>query len=454
MTTWTVLSLFLHGLTFFVLSLTVASLQYRGRRILLARHLTWLGVFALCESILAWNDLLAPLTSRQMLLPPSARTAVLACGYAYLLAFGIQTFFPKDASEARLRRILIGLNLAWLLPYGAALLFSPSAPAQTALTVEVLARYLLAFPGGLLTGIGIRRQSYDTLAPERRARVRSSLRTVEAMAGAFGLLNLALVPPAAFFPATVLNVGRLPFSPALLWAVVGLLWAVGLTWALTMIQAQIEDWIEDVERVQGLSVDRERISRDLHDGTIQAIYAAGLMLESVQYYIRDEPEKAQSQLLRIMGNLNQTIQDLRRYIFDLRSDTPDSDLEPGIRRLLRDFHINTLLETDFRVTGEPPRHNLTIERRRHLFQIVREALANTSKHAHAQRVTVNLAYGLEVLDLTIYDDGVGMEALRLEKGHGLRNIRERTRLLDGKLKIESALHEGVKFHLTVPYLGE
>lgn len=451
MTTWTVLGLFLHGLTFFVLSLTVASLQYRGRRILLARHLTWLGVFALCESILAWNDLLAPLTSRQMLLPPSARTAVLACGYAYLLAFGIQTFFPKEAPEARLRRILIGLHLAWLLPYGAALLLNPSAPAQTALTVEVLARYLLAFPGGLLTGIGIRRQSYDTLAPERRARVRSSLRTVEAMAGAFGLLNLALVPPATFFPATVLNVGRLPFSPVLLWAVVGLLWTVGLTWALTTIQAQIEDWIENVERVQNLSADRERISRELHDGTIQAIYAAGLMLESVQHYIPNEPKKAQAQLLRIMNNLNQTIQDLRRYIFDLCSDTPDSDLESGIRQLLRDFHINTLLETDFRITGEPPRHNLTIERRRHLFQIVRESLANTSKHAYAQRVTVNLAYGLESLDLTIYDDGVGMAALRLEKGYGLRNIRERTRLLDGKLKIESAPHEGVMFHLTVPY---
>ncbi len=451
MTTWTVLGLFFQGLTFFVLSLTVAFLQYRSRRILLARHLTWVGVFALCEALVAWSDLLASLTSRQMLLPPSVRTAVLACGYAYLLAFGIQTFFPKKAPEARLRRILIWLNLAWLLPYGAALLFSPATFTQTALTVEVLARYLLALPGGLLTGIGIRRQSYETLAPEWRARVRSPLRAIEATAGVFGLLNLVLVPPATFFPATVLNTGLLPFPPALLWAAVGLPWAVGLTWALTATQMQIEDWIEDVERVQALSADRERISRELHDGTIQAIYAAGLMLEGVQHYIPDEPEKAQAQLVRIMGNLNQTIQDLRRYIFDLRSDTPDSDLEPGIRRLLRDFHVNTLLETDFRVTGEPPRYNLTIERRRHLFQIVREALANTSKHAHAQRVTVNLVYGLEVLDLTICDDGVGMEALRLEKGYGLRNIRERTRLLDGKLKIESAPHEGVMFHLTVPY---
>jgi signal transduction histidine kinase len=219
---------------------------------------------------------------------------------------------------------------------------------------------------------------------------------------------------------------------------------------LTTVQTEIERWIENVERIQALSADRERIGRELHDGIIQSIYAAGLMLEGVQHTLDMDPELAKGQLGRIMESLNHTIQDIRRYIFDLRSDTPDEDLEPGIRQLLRDFEINTLLQTDLSITGKPPKL-FTVERRRHIFQIIREALANTARHAHAQHVQVALIYEPEALELTVADNGVGMEALRLSKGHGLRNIRERTRLLDGKLKIDSAPGEGVTLQLTIPY---
>ncbi|MGC9357694.1 MAG: sensor histidine kinase [Anaerolineae bacterium] len=450
MTTWTVLGQFFHGLAFFVLSLTVVFLQYRSRRILLARRLSWLGIFALCEAAVAWNDLLAPNLNRESLLPLFIRTAILGFGYAYLLAFGIQTFLPEDTARTRTRIILATTHLVWVVLFGVVIVLSEAPMARAASTAEVLIRYTLALPGGLLTGIGIRRQSYETLTPEWRGRIRSYLRFIEASAASFGALNFLIVPAAPFFPASLINKGWSPVSPHLLWALVGLFWMLGLALALTRVQREIEQWIESVERVQALSADRERISRELHDGIIQSIYAAGLMLEGVQHYISTDPTKAQSQLRRILDSLNQTIQDIRRYIFDLRSDMPDDDLESGIRRLLRDFHINTLLETMLNVDGDTP-HPLTMERRRHVFQIVREALTNTARHAHAQQVRIDLEYGPDALDLVIADDGVGMERLLLSKGYGLRNIRERTRLLDGKLKIDSAPNEGVRLHLTVPY---
>ncbi|MBN1261794.1 MAG: sensor histidine kinase [Anaerolineae bacterium] len=450
MTTWTVLGRFCHGLVFSILSLTIAFLQYRSRRILLARRLTWLGAFALCEAVVAWNDLLAPLLVRETLLPPVTRTVLLACGYGWLLAFGIQTWLPKDTSSQNLRWVLVAVFAAWVVPLGITLALTFPNWEMTALTGEILVRYGLALPGGILAGVGMRRQSYQTLEA-RRESVKTRLRLVEAGLAAFGLLNLVLVPAAPFFPANVFNVNLAPVPASLLRALVGAFWTVGLAATHIAIQTQIEQWIEDVERIQALSADRERISRDLHDGIIQSIYASGLMLETIQQLIATEPEKAEAQLARVMDSLNQTIQDIRRYIFDLRSDMPDDELEPGIRRLLRDFHINTLLETDLHISGEPPRRPLTFERRRHLFQIVRETLTNTSKHAHARGVSVALAYGVEALDLTISDDGVGMEALMLGRGYGLRNIRERARLLDSTLKIESAPGEGVMLHLTIPY---
>jgi signal transduction histidine kinase len=208
--------------------------------------------------------------------------------------------------------------------------------------------------------------------------------------------------------------------------------------------------VEEVERLDTLTVDRDRIARELHDGTIQSIYAAGLLIESLHSQIKSDPDRAQAQLGRIMDNLNRTIQAIRGYIFDLRSDMPEETLSSGITSLLRDFHINTLIETDLELTGTPiPMHSM--ERRGHIFQIVREALANTAKHARAHYVKIHLCYNEEALDLTISDDGIGMEQLLVSKGYGLRNIRERVRLLDGKLRLESAPKEGVTYHLTVPY---
>lgn len=437
-----VLGRFLHGLIFFTLSLTVFFLQYRSRRILLARRLYWVGLCAICEAAVTWNDLFADLTPPMPLLPTFVRPVVLGIGYIFLIALGIQTFLPEDTVRVHGRRWLVGLNVVWVISYLGAYL-ALSAQRETVIqATTILIHYLLGFPAGLLAAVGLRRQSHQTLDAVLRKRVRPYLRLVEIAAGTFGILHLLYLPLQAR-----------GISPALmewLWALVGAGLTLGINRALNTLQLEIERWIEGVERLQALAVDRERIGRDLHDGIIQSIYAAGLLLESVQPIIPSDPMRAQAQLGRVMDNLNETIQDIRRYIFDLRSDMPDEDLQSGIKRLLRDFHINTLLETEFEINGAPV-EILSMERRRHIFQIVRETLANTARHARARWVKVQLDYGEDALELTISDDGIGMETLQVSKGYGLRNIRERVRLLDGTLRIESAPNEGVTFHLTVPY---
>jgi signal transduction histidine kinase len=151
-----------------------------------------------------------------------------------------------------------------------------------------------------------------------------------------------------------------------------------------------------------------------------------------------------------MRSLNQAIQDIRRYIFDLRGKVPEADLQTGLEQLLRDFRVNTLLETQLSIHGDDSRP-LRVERRGHVFQIVREALSNTARHAQARKVEVDLAFRTDSLQLRIADDGVGLDQDNTGTGQGLRNIRERVRLLEGKLDIESVPGEGVALTLTVPY---
>ncbi len=439
---------FLHGLSFFTLSLTVLFLQNRSQRILLARRLYWVGLFAICEALVAWYDLFAGIVPPASPLPAFARPIVLGGGYIFLIALGIQTFLPEETLRVHGRRWLIALQGLWIGGYVGAWLAWPAQRASIVEWSNTLAHYLLGFPGGLLAAIGLRRQSHQTLEATLRRRIRPCLRLVEISAGLLGVLHVLLYLPTPAFLAPYHDLRVMAIE--WMWVLVGVGLTLGLNRALNTVQLEIERWIEGVERLQALAVDRERIGRDLHDGIIQSIYAAGLLLESVQPVIPIDPMRAQAQLGRVMDNLNETIQDIRRYIFDLRSDMPDDDLQSGIKRLLRDFHINTLLETEFEVEGAPV-EIVSMERRRHIFQIVRETLANTARHAKARWVKVVLQYNENTLDLTISDDGVGMETLQVSKGHGLRNIRERVRLLDGTLRIESAPNEGVTFHLTVPY---
>jgi len=365
-------------------------------------------------------------------------------GNGALLAFGLLSPFP---STRRLgwRRVAALLPLAWTIGVVAALL-NGASPTATAAWAEVAARCTMALPGGLLAAGTLRRQALRFTDLPFPSSTRLPLHVAAASMGGFSLLS-ALT--ACFLFTTPPPPPSLLLLP-LLSSVAGFGAAWGLARTLNLLQLEVERWIEGVERGQALMAERERISRELHDGIIQSIYAAGLMLEGVLQTIPEDPQAAREQIGHVMTSLNRTIQDIRRYIFNLRGESPEEDLQEGLEEILRDFRINTLLETRLIVEGEPLRP-LYAEERAHLFQIVREALSNVARHAKARRVEVLVAYGEETLRLRIADDGVGMAPSFLGSGQGLRNIRERARLLGGTLDIDSAPGRGVTLTVTMPY---
>ena len=446
--TLAVLGRFCHGLVFFALGITVIFLNRRSRRVSLARHLTWLGGFALGEAGYAWLEMFAELIPTVGSLSPLVSPIILAVAYTFLLGYGLQTTMSEEVFQARVRTIFLALCGLWLLPYAIAV--AVVRPDWASLVIaQPLTHCFLALPGSILTAIGLWRQSHRSLDDATQRRIRFYLRVSAVAMVMFGALSVAPVQQCFASPTSdsVVNWDLVAWG----WVAAGAAMTFGLVKSLTTIEYEIERWVEGVERLQTLVDDRERIGRELHDGIIQSIYAAGLLLEGIVPVIPTDPERAQSQLGRVMDSLNDTIRDIRRYIFDLRSDMVDEDLPEGIEHLLRDFRVNTLLETEFEFSGEVRPIN-SVMRRRHIFQIVREALTNTAKHARARWVSVQLEYSEEGLELMISDDGIGMEQLLVSKGYGLRNIRERARLLGGALRVESAPGEGVTYHLTVPYV--
>ena len=441
---------FLYGQAFFVLGFSIVFLARRSTRLEIARNFLLLAGFGFCEALVAWIPVWAGLSAPLLAWP---RLLLLGVGYAFLLTFALQTIASLERRDQECWTIVGGLFALWLIGLFVARI--AGVPREQVLSGgEVAARYVLALPGGLVGAWGLRRQAYRTIERERLLLIKPHLRVTWFALALFALFGGVIGPAAPFFPANWLNQetfqGMTGVPILLLRGLCGSATTYGIVRALGVVLGEIELWLESVERRQALDRERERIGRELHDGIIQSIYAAGLMLEGARHTIPDEPEVARSQLTRAIDSLNETIQDIRRYIFDLRGEMPDDDLETGLRKMLQDFRVNTLLETKLVVEGEDGR-SLGVDRRQHIFQAVREALTNVARHAQARRVELSLRYNLNELQLTISDDGVGLPALPIEKGQGLRNMRERARLLDGTLDMHSAPSKGVTLTLTVPY---
>jgi signal transduction histidine kinase len=198
--------------------------------------------------------------------------------------------------------------------------------------------------------------------------------------------------------------------------------------------------------------ERERIGMDLHDGIIQAIYGVGLSLEGVLHTIEESPVEAKERIQHSIDGLNQAIRDLRAYILDLRPRQMGNDgLMSGIRRLATEFRANSLAEVvltgpDSDVIDLPSSQALA------LFHICQETLANTAKHAKANRIDISLWSTEDRVLMEIHDDGRGfdMEAMNLNIGHGLANMQTRAQSAGGDVDISSAPGEGTTVLVWVP----
>ena len=261
---------------------------------------------------------------------------------------------------------------------------------------------------------------------------------------------------APVFPANLLNYELLNSTlhvPAPIFrSLCGLAMAIFVTRSLEVFQVENDQLIDEMKRAQILSIDRERIGRELHDGIIQSIYAAGLSLEDAQHHLVVQPDVAKQRIQTVMGMLNQTISDIRRYIFDLQAAEQARELESVLEEMVTNLRLDTMLEVELEVTGQRC-WNLDSEQIANFIQVTREALSNIVQHASATHVMVRLQYAGDVMQLTIVDDGAGIDpdvlSIAERDGHGIGNMQDRAQLMGGTLTLDTAPGQGVMITLAV-----
>jgi signal transduction histidine kinase len=206
--------------------------------------------------------------------------------------------------------------------------------------------------------------------------------------------------------------------------------------------------------VQKLAIvdERLRISRDLHDGIIQSIYAVSLSLEEVVELIDEDAGAAADRVDRAIDRLHTTIGDIRTFIVGLGSES-SRGLRGALESLSGDLFLGSgvrlLVELD---EADEIERRLSPEAGHELVQITREALSNVARHSHAGSARLALEVdGAEAI-LRVEDDGQGFDPeQRRGSGHfGLANLRDRAAALTGTLSIESEPEKGTRIIVRLP----
>jgi signal transduction histidine kinase len=209
------------------------------------------------------------------------------------------------------------------------------------------------------------------------------------------------------------------------------------------------------EQVQRLAVfdERERISKDLHDGIIQSIYAVGLSLEDVPELMEEDPSEVVRRVERAIDSLHLAIRDIRNFIFGLRPELlSGTTFSAGLAAIVEEFRYNSMVDVESQVVALE--HEPSPDVIAHLLGIVNEALSNVARHSGASRALVVVASDGEGLDVSVTDNGRGFEpATATSLGHqGLLNMRSRAADIGATMEIDSG-DAGTTVRVIVPTEG-
>jgi signal transduction histidine kinase len=216
------------------------------------------------------------------------------------------------------------------------------------------------------------------------------------------------------------------------------------------LAALVSDAFERKRELEQLLDRRAQLGRELHDGVIQTVYAAGLNLSGAAALCRQNPERAMEILEATRRELNQTIRELRSFIAELEpEDAREGPFGDSVRSIVQLLTASHRMEVALQIDAIAV-ESLGRTQRLQLLRIIREAVSNVVRHARATLLTVEFHRQGGEGKLLVRDNGDGFDPLRVERGHGLINLNARAADLGGRCEIESGVGQGTTLRLSFP----
>lgn len=234
-----------------------------------------------------------------------------------------------------------------------------------------------------------------------------------------------------------------------------------LTGDLHDVSNQLEDLRQKqvfaIKIIKAQEEERRRVAREIHDGPAQLMSNVVLKADLCERMIDVDMDKAKSELSELKQFVRDSLQDVRRIIYNLRPmSLDDLGLVPTLKKYIENFQEETGITVSFQTRGVANELKSIISLT--LFRLVQESLNNIIKHSKASNVYINFEVVNSSIRLYILDDGVGFDTETLKEkndditsGFGLISMRERVELLDGEMNIKSEPGKGTRINIIIPF---
>ncbi len=473
---------FIYGLAFFCMGLLVSQEGGRGSDIRLRRALRPLAGFGLIHGIHEWLDMFLALGLIPFNILPvywdAVRIGFLAFSFLSLSAFGASLLSENE----RIRRLslLVPLVQVTIWGFGVFVMLNRYPYSRIWGVADVWSRYVLGIPASLIACLGLVAQQRAFRRAGMAQFGRDSLWAAIAFAW-YGLFGQIFTRPSVLPPSTVVNqdlflywfgfpiqVFRAVAASVAAFFVVRFLQSseveqqsqIASLQAARLYEAQRRESLrgELLKRVVAAQErERQRVARELHDETGQALTALGLGLRGVASILQTDIDLAGRNLRQLENLATRSLDELQRLIADLRpSHLDDLGLPAALRWYGNDIQSRSGLKVRIDVVGSvrPVSAPLKIA----LFRIVQEALTNVLKHSKARQVCVRIRYGEHIISVVVKDNGIGFNpaqmTLQNRSSWGLLGMQERASLLNGVFLLRSRYGEGTTISVRIPYQQE
>lgn len=474
---------FFYGLAFFSMGLAILLELAHGSDERLRHAFRPLAVFGFLHGAHEWIEMwelqgILPGQYTYAALWGGVDLAILTFSFLSLAAFGV--FLIAKSDQAQRYSLLVPLGMIALWGFGM-LLISGRFPLEEDLihVAHTWTRYILAVPASLLACAGLIVQQREFRRAGMGQFGRDSLWAAIAFLW-YGLAGQTFSVESPLPPSNVLNEEMFfqlfGFPVQLLRAISAVLAAYFIIRVLRSFEVETRRRIAELQKarleeaqrrealrgemlrriVAAQESERQRIARELHDETGQALTAIGLGLRGVSASLENDKQKSSTNLHQLEQLVEHSLSELQRLISDLRpSHLDDLGLGAAIRWYAGE--IEKRLPLKVKVVVRDEKSDLSSEMKTTLFRITQEALTNVIKHSAANNAKVNLVYPAEGVSLEIIDDGIGFIPESVgpfsRPSWGLIGMRERANLLGGSCEITSLPGSGTRVEVFIPYNG-
>ena len=229
-----------------------------------------------------------------------------------------------------------------------------------------------------------------------------------------------------------------------------------------MVALQNADLYRNLEREKERIMEiqeeaRKQLARDLHDGPTQSVAAIAMRVNFARRLIDRDVQAAGDELFKIEDLARRTTKEIRHMLFTLRPLVLETSglvaaLQSMAEKMQETYSQKVIIDAQ-----PEDLVDLELGKQGVIFYIAEEAVNNARKHAEAEVIRVSLKKAPEaVILLEIRDNGVGFNVGEVDAGYekrgslGMVNMRERTELLNGKLKLHSKVGEGTRIRVWIP----